>query len=227
MNRMLIPISACSRRNEIEDLRLDGDIERGRRLVGDEQTWVARQGEGDHRPLPHAARHLVRVVVEPPFCGRDLDQFEHPAGALAGFRRERLMQTDHLDDLIPNREERVEARHRLLEDHGDLPTPDLPHRLPAECGQIEDRSVHGAVEDTPPDDAAGRREEAHDRQARHRLARPGFADDGDRLAAVHAEADAVDGLCDAIAELEVSPEFLDVEDNLAARMRHRPEIQPQ
>ena len=40
---------------KIEDLRLDGDVECGRRLVGDQQFRVAGQGLGDHRALPFAA----------------------------------------------------------------------------------------------------------------------------------------------------------------------------
>ena len=39
MIRMIAaPVSARSSRNQIEDLRLDGDVERGRRLVGDQQA---------------------------------------------------------------------------------------------------------------------------------------------------------------------------------------------
>ena len=59
--------------HQIEDLRLDGHVERGRRLVGDEQLRIARERDGDHRALPHAARQIVRVFVEAFFGGRDFD----------------------------------------------------------------------------------------------------------------------------------------------------------
>ena len=42
--------------DQVEDLRLDGDVERRGRLVGDEQLGVAGQRHRDHRPLPHAPR---------------------------------------------------------------------------------------------------------------------------------------------------------------------------
>ena len=43
---------------QIEDLRLDGDVERGGRLVGDQQRRLARQRHRDHDALAHAAGQL-------------------------------------------------------------------------------------------------------------------------------------------------------------------------
>ena len=48
--------------HELEDLGLDGDVERGRRLVGDEQLGMAGERHGDHHALAHAARELVRIL---------------------------------------------------------------------------------------------------------------------------------------------------------------------
>ena len=50
---------------EVEDLGLDGHVERRRRLVGDQQLRVAGERDRDHHPLAHPAREPVRVVVEP------------------------------------------------------------------------------------------------------------------------------------------------------------------
>ena len=47
--------------HEVEDLGLDGHVERRRGLVGDEQLGLAGERDGDHDALRHAARHLVRV----------------------------------------------------------------------------------------------------------------------------------------------------------------------
>ena len=46
--------------HQVEDLRLDRDVEGGRRLVGDEQLGLAGERHRDHHPLGHPARHLVR-----------------------------------------------------------------------------------------------------------------------------------------------------------------------
>ena len=44
----------------------------GRRLVRDDDVRLVRERDGDHHPLAHAARVLVRVVVEP-LLGGNLD----------------------------------------------------------------------------------------------------------------------------------------------------------
>ena len=49
-------------RQEIEDLCLDGDVKRRRRLVRDEQARRARECDRDGYPLAHTPRHLVRVL---------------------------------------------------------------------------------------------------------------------------------------------------------------------
>ena len=51
-------------RQQIEDLGLDGDVERRRGLVGDQQRGLAGKRHGDHDALAHAARQAVREVVD-------------------------------------------------------------------------------------------------------------------------------------------------------------------
>ena len=50
------------RSQEVENLRLNGDVERGGRFIGDEQLRAADQGHGDHHPLAQAARQLMRIL---------------------------------------------------------------------------------------------------------------------------------------------------------------------
>ena len=59
------PVSRVSSFKQVEDLRLHGDVERGRRLVGDDQARLAGERHGDHHALAHAAGILVRVGREP------------------------------------------------------------------------------------------------------------------------------------------------------------------
>src|SRR3546814_8394439 len=49
---------------QIEDLRLDGDVEGGGRLVGDQQVRLAEQRHGNHHALAHTAGEIVRVEDE-------------------------------------------------------------------------------------------------------------------------------------------------------------------
>ena len=68
-------------------LRLGGDVERGGRLVGQQQPRLGQQRRGDHHPLQHAARQLVRVLPEPALPVLDADLAEHVDGAGARLGR--------------------------------------------------------------------------------------------------------------------------------------------
>ena len=48
-----------------EDLRLHGDVERGGRLVGDQQIGLVGERHGDHHALALAAGELVRIARKP------------------------------------------------------------------------------------------------------------------------------------------------------------------
>ena len=50
--------------DQIENLPLDGDVERGGRLVGDQQIRLAGQRHGDGDALALAAGELVRIGVD-------------------------------------------------------------------------------------------------------------------------------------------------------------------
>ncbi len=46
---------------QFEDLRLHGDVEGGRRLVGDQKIGTVGERHGDHHPLALSAGELVRI----------------------------------------------------------------------------------------------------------------------------------------------------------------------
>ena len=50
---------------QLEDLRLHGDVERGRRLVGDQEIGSIGERHGDHHALALPAGELVRIGAEP------------------------------------------------------------------------------------------------------------------------------------------------------------------
>ena len=60
------PVLALEPHQQVEDLRLDGHVQRGGRLVGDHQRRTAHEGHRDHRPLAEAARELEGVGVDLP-----------------------------------------------------------------------------------------------------------------------------------------------------------------
>ena len=109
--------------------RLNRDVERRRRLVGDDQRRLAGDGHRDQHALPHAAGQLVRVVVDA--CGRRREsappRAARSARAFASRARRAAVHEQRFGDLIADREHRVERRHRLLEDERDLGAAHLPH----------------------------------------------------------------------------------------------------
>ena len=76
MSRIDIPRSRLERAQQIEHLRLDRHVERGGRLVGNQQLRLAGERERDHHPLLHSAGELERVLVDPPRAVGDADRVE-------------------------------------------------------------------------------------------------------------------------------------------------------
>ena len=93
-----------------------------------------------------------------------------------------VMNRDSFGDLLPDREHRVEGRQGILEDHRDAFPAELAHLPFAEADQL-----------TPPETDAprhdrGLRQQTENGHRRHALARPGFADDAERLLGIKREA---------------------------------------
>ncbi len=176
--------------HQVEDLRLDRNIERGRRLIGDQQRRLADHRHGNHHALAHAAREFVGVAVHPPRGFGDLDQFQHFDRAPAPRRRVHgLVQEQHLADLVSDREQRVERRHRLLENHRHLDAAQPPPLRLAEFRQFEHAAVAVAIGKRARRDPAVRRKQAHQRQRGHRFTGAALAHQRKRPAATDAEAD--------------------------------------
>ena len=96
------------------------------------------------------------------------------------------MQHQGLSDLRAHAMQRIERRHRLLEDHGDAVAAQFPHRLFIEADEFP------PLEADRTGDARALRREAHQRQGCHRLAGPGFAHDPQALALGERKRGAID-----------------------------------
>ena len=112
---------------------------------------------------------------------------------------------------------RVERRVRILEDHLHL-APQRSQRARAEIADVP------AVEDDP---ARRRLVEADDRPAERRFAAARLADETERLALPHGEADVVDrvdprdlALQQPLADREVLDEVRDLEERTVAVLEH-------
>jgi len=106
---------------EIEDLFLDGDVEGGGGLVGNEQARRAGEGHGNKSALAKAAGKLMRELAGAEDGLGYGGAFEGGKGASAdGVAIEmRLVGADGFFDLCADTEDGVERGHWLLEDHGE------------------------------------------------------------------------------------------------------------
>ena len=87
MRTIAVPSRVADVAHQVEDPGLDRDVERRRRLVGDEHLRIARERHRDHHALPHPARELVRVLARAPLRRRDPHEVEQLDGARVAQRR--------------------------------------------------------------------------------------------------------------------------------------------
>ena len=175
------PELVAQRREEVEDLRLHGDVERRDGLVADEQARLDRQRAGDRDALPLAARQrdgLARGVF-----GRQSDGAQEIRHLPADATSARLGHEHRLLQRRADRAHRVERRVRILEDDLHAAT----HR-----GAVARRELRvvGGVDAVDRDRAGGRRLEPDEAAAERRLARARLADEADALALAHLDRDA-------------------------------------
>ena len=174
---------ALQRREQPQDLRLHGDVERGGRLVGDQQFGIAHQRHRDHDALAQSARELMRKLAEPHLRRGDADaahQFDRPLQCRRA--RAALVAGQHFSHLRADRKGRVEAGHRLLEDHRDAIAAQPRHLAVRQRQQIRAGKAHSLG-----GTLAATGEQVHDRKRGHRLAAAGFADQAMGLALLDLE----------------------------------------
>ena len=105
---------------QVQDLRLHGDVERGAGLVRQQDLRFGDQRHGDHHALAHAAGQLVRILAHTSRAVRDVHRLQHLDGTLfGGARAGAAMHAQHLGDLIAHPQIRIERRHRVLKHHAD------------------------------------------------------------------------------------------------------------
>ena len=185
-------ISSSARRSSsagprgFPDLRLDDHVERRRRLVRDDHLRLEDQRQRDHDALAHAARELVRVLAEAGGWDAHAGERLERADSHLVLGEARLVGLERLEEVLLDRDQGIEAGHRLLEDQSELGTAQLAHLLCRHVGQIAP-----PVEDLARDaGAVGRK--AEKRPAQGGLAASGFPDQAEGLSRADVQAHPVD-----------------------------------
>jgi hypothetical protein len=206
---------------QIEHLRLDGDIQGGSGFVGDQQLWAIHDGHGDHHALALASRELMRIIASAAVRIRNRNRtkgFDRvPPGFTLGNARRLAagllfagaaggggMRAHCLGYLVADAHHGIKRRHRLLKDHADAGSANAAHR-----GFGEREQVLAAKLDAAAHTRLGR-QQAQDGQRGHRLARPGFSDESKDLSWRDGEAHVAHGTNTALRGREFHREILDL-----------------
>src|SRR5947207_4362533 len=139
---------------EIDDLRLDRDVERGHWLVADDELRLRRERARDADALPLSAGELVRITLGVLRC--QADELQQLGDTLAMPAGRQAVQRKRLVEHLAHRHARVERRVRILKH--DL------QRAPAgaQLGWIEGEKI--AVFEV--DRTGGRLDQAQDQSPR-------------------------------------------------------------
>ena len=185
--------------DELQDLLLDGHVERGGRLVGDQQLGLAGQRHRDHHALPHAAGELVRVLVDP------LPRPGHARPGRAPRRPGRRPPSWSRPGAAapPRRSACPRCASGFSEDSGSwkIMPISLPRILRIASAPRSLISRPPSLME-PPTMCPPFGQQVHDRQRGHRLAAAGLAHDAERLALVDVQRHAVHRVHHAVLELD-------------------------
>ena len=202
--------------DELQDLRLDRDVERGCRLVGDQERRAAHQRHRDHRALAQPARQFEGIAAPGALRVGKADQPQHVGGQL--FRlggAHAAVQFERFADLVADRVQGRQGAHRLLEDDRDPAAADRPHRraIGGQLDKVDDLAVASRVgkPDRAPHDPAVARQDAQDALADDRFPRAAFADQRHGRRRTDAEIDALDRVEWSAAGREADVQILDAE----------------
>lgn len=195
-----------------QDLRLDGHVQGGRRLIANQDGRVVAQGHGDDDTLAHASGELTGNRVEYLLRHRDADlpdQLESTGISL--FPADGVVVgKDGLGNLGTASHQRVQAGHRLLENQRDLLAA-VPGKFPlGKPDQFVAMQLDAATGDSP---RFGNH--LQDSVDGHALATARLADDAKRLSPLQSEADIIDGGNGRLILEKGDGKVLDRQDNIA------------
>ncbi len=190
--------------HQVEHGRLDGNVEPGRRLVGHQQLGREHEGHRDDGALPHPARELVRIAVEPARIEPHAD--EQRLGLLAHAVARAAVRLPDLVELVAQARHRIERVHRALRNIGHVPPAQGAQLLGIEPDEIAAAQPHGAV-----GHRGGGRQQAEHAHGERALAAARFADDAERLAGLELDRDISHGAHGPAPASVLDGEVLDAE----------------
>jgi hypothetical protein len=164
--------------DQIDNSGFHRHIKRRGRLVQKQQLGIGQQRHGDDDALLLAAGNLVRIGVENPVRFGQADagnDFARPLHRL--FRAGAFVEDRNLAELVADAHGRIERRHRLLIDHGDLGAAQITQFLFAHGPHVA-----AFEENLAGDNFSVAAQILHDGERDRRFTATGFTNDAMRLA---------------------------------------------
>ena len=193
-----------------QNLRLNGHVQSGGRLVGNQNVGLTGKSHGDHDTLPHTAGQLVGILLGNCLRVRDLHRFQHLDALGGGFLlAHALMDDERLGQLLLHAEHRVQAGHGFLKNNGNSVAPDVVHLLGGDLGEILSVKGDGAAGDI----AVGIQQPQHAHSG-DGLAGTGLTHDTQSLTGVNGIGNIVYSLDNAVSGFEKGLEVLDLQQRL-------------
>jgi hypothetical protein len=122
---------------QLQDAGTGDHVERGGRLIEDDQFWPGSEGGGDNDALFLPARDLVRIARQQCLRRVQADMVQRlDRDDACSARGKAAMQLEHLGDLPPKGEGRVQRGGGILEHHADAPAADGADLARGHCPQI-------------------------------------------------------------------------------------------
>src|SRR5205085_4020379 len=168
---------------EVDDLRLDGQIQGADRFVTNDEPRFDRERAGDADALTLAAAEFVRVTLRVRGIETHIrQQALHTSPASIRVARQ-TVDVQRLADNLAGGHPRIQRTVGILKNHLEFPAPS------AQRGAVQGGEVL-ALEENP---ARGRCDQTNDRASQRGLAATTFADQADSFARLDEEADVVHG----------------------------------
>jgi hypothetical protein len=200
-----------------QHLDLGRDVERGGRLIEDDEVGAAGHRHRRHRALQLPARDLVRIAEADLVGVRQLHPAVEVHRVLLGLGPGHDVVLDRrLGVLVDQLVGRVEARRSRLRDIGDALAAQA-----AALGIGGLAQVDPVEQDLAARDAAAVAREAHGRKPDGGLARPGFADQAQDLALVQGQVDALDDLQPFLVGAALDPKAFHGQEDVLVGLGHR------
>ena len=198
---------------QIQNLCLDGDIQRSGGLVSDDDLGIAGQSHGDDHALPHAAGEFMGIHHVDTLGVGNTDHLQQLNGALLDLLIAlpfSVMESDDLVDLLPDPEDRVQGSHRLLEDHGDGVSAQMLENFVRGFGHVIGFVPEVQTDCTVDYLTLRTLEQLHQREAGDGLAAAGLAHDADRFPDGNIKAHTVDSFDRACIRKEIGVEIVEL-----------------